>query len=254
MAFKLFKNDPADPPRREVHFSDLANKAFWCNLGEEQEYAFIVRMERARLKFQVEIHPNKKTNPYHPDLEVHENGRVFDGEVKVKNSPLFFGKRYGINPQYALTMDLKDSFNYAELLREGTDLMVFIWVKWEAHEMVTEFRGRSEHYEVRPMEGIWRTWFSKLRALEQSANPPGIHWYRQSFRQPPYFEPGKVDDSEWCKNLLEFEPRLKMADGKIKNITSVGFISRDGKRYPSGHSSGSYVFDLSNEEIFERIV
>lgn len=253
MAFRLFKDDPDDPPRREVSFADLDNKAFWCQLGRKKEDAFVAHMEQVQSGCEVCIHPEKDDNPYYPDLLVRQDGQLLDGEVKIKNSPLFYGKKYGIDPQYALTMDLKDSFNYNNLLKEGKDLMIFAWVKWEAHEMVTEYRGQKNSYRVKPMHGTWRTWFSRLRKVEESSRPPGIHWYNAHFRRPPQYSPGNRATADWCRSLLEFEPRLRVSGGDVKNISSRGFIEQNGRRYPSGHSSCSYVFDLSDKSIFERL-
>jgi hypothetical protein len=247
MAFTLYNNDPTNPPRREVSFDDLDNKGFWCKLGEQKEQAFVKVMEKIGSKYKVQIHPEKDKNAYHPDLLVDVNGSLFVGEAKIKNSPLFFGRRYGVDPQYALTMDLKDSFNYTRLLDEGIDLLIFIWVKWEAHEM----NAGGHTYTVKPMRGIWVTHFSKLRALETGDRPPAIHWYNASFRQPPLYKVGQ--ESEWTRLLADFEPRLRQEDGIVKNITSNGYMISEGVSYPAGQSSGSYVFNLSDKSIFEEI-
>ena len=249
--FTLYKNDPSDPPRRIVSFNDLDNKAFWCNHGENKEYAFIKIMSKIESPYKVDIHPKKKTDPYHPDLLVNHNGGDLTGEVKVKNSPLFIAEKYNVSPQYALTMDLKDSFNYNKWLERGDDIVIFIWVKWEAHEM----QLTNKTYRVEPMRGVWMTTFSKLRALEKSNNPPGIHWYYDGFRRPPEYDPHHASSivQDWCDELIGFEPRLLKSNGKISNITSDSFFEREGVTYPTGHSSASYVFDLLNKEVFTNL-
>ena len=69
MAFKLYKDDPRDPPRRNVSFDDLENKAFWCRLGEEKEKAFVKLMtDGLDTEYAVQIHPAKNSDAYHPDL------------------------------------------------------------------------------------------------------------------------------------------------------------------------------------------
>ena len=249
--FTLYKNDPSDPPRRIVSFNDLDNKAFWCNHGENKEYAFIKIMSKIESPYKVDIHPKKKTDPYHPDLLVNHNGDDLTGEVKVKNSPLFIAEKYNVSPQYALTMDLKDSFNYNKWLERGDDIVIFIWVKWEAHEM----QLTNKTYRVEPMRGVWMTTFSKLRALEKSNNPPGIHWYYDGFRRPPEYDPHHASSivQDWCDELIGFEPRLLKSNGKISNITSDSFFEKEGVTYPTGHSSASYVFDLLNKEVFTNL-
>lgn len=252
MPFQLYKNDHTDPPRRPISFDDLDDKAFWCRHGEQQEQAFVSVMSKITSAWEISIHPAKAHNPYHPDLlcidKTSRNELV--GEVKVKNSPLFFAKKqYRVPSQYALTMDLKDSFNYSALLAEGVDILIFIWVRWEAHEMETSFRGQTRHYYVNPMKGVWSIPFSRLRAFEL-AHPPPIHWYSEPFRQPDLTD----GDSEWGAQLAAFDERLVQADGRVKNISSKGFLERNGRRYPSGHSSGSYVFNLKQADLFDEIV
>lgn len=227
-----------------VSFNELQNKAFWCRLGEQKERAFVEVMYKINSGYQVQIHPEKKHNPYHPDLLcIDSNSHACIAEVKVKNSPLFMADQYGINPQSALTMDLKDSFNYHRLLEQGTDLLIFIWVKWEAHKMKTAHKT----YQVRPMRGIWLTRFSKLRAYEQQHSPP-IHWYKEHFRQPTQH----LVDSIWGQQLLAFEPRLQHAD-HIRNLTSNGYLEKNQMHYPAGQSSASYVFDLHDANLFTQI-
>lgn len=255
MAFKLFKKMP-DGELELTSFDDLQNKAFWCAHGEKQELAFVEVMKNLRkpTPYVVSIHPEKVSDPFHPDLLVQKDGisEAMIGEVKIKNSPLFFGeKKYGIPAQHALTMDLKDSFNYLNWLRKGVDITIFIWVCWEAHCMKTEFNGKTKSYEVLPMKGIWVTKFSALRKLEEKSPPP-IHWYNEPFRHPPIYSSGQ--EEEWCRRLIQFDCRLE-ENGYTKNITSRGYMKAEsGEMFPAGHSSASYVFDLNNESVFQRLV
>ncbi len=245
MGYKLYRLDQKSGTKSEVSFDDLDNKAFWCKLGSKKEEAFVSVMGKLKTEYKISIHPEKVNDPYHPDLLVEFEGNSYIGEAKIKNSPLFYAHRYDVDRQYALTMDLKDSFNYSRLLKKGIDLFIFIWVKWEAHEMVN---SRGESFSLKPMGGVWVTRFSKLRKLETSDNPPGIHWYKERFRHPTTHR-----DEDWCAELLNLEPRLKLESGWVRNITSNGYTVSNGRRYPSGHSSGSYVFDLSDESVFENL-
>ena len=248
MTFQLYRNDPRDPPRRPISFDDLDNKAFWCRHGERQELAFVNVMRKIESPYTVQIHPEKERNPYHPDLLCvdERTGRAVVGEVKIKNSPLFYAsKKYSVPSQYALTMDLKDSFNYEWHLRRGTDILIFIWVNWEAHEMET----RRNLYRVNRMKGVWSVPFSRLRRFERETPPP-IHWYKERFRQPP-----ATDSAEhWSQMLSDFDGRLVQGDGRVKNISSNGFIERDGRMLPAGHSSCSYVFNLKDSTLFDELI
>jgi hypothetical protein len=247
MSWKLFDfND------NETSFDRLEDKAFWCAHGERQEIAFVNKFKELKHKglmttdISIDIHPEKNKNSYHPDLIVNEQ---FVGEAKIKNSPLFIAKKYGVNPQFALTMDLKDVFNYRKkLILDGLDIHVFIWVKWEAKKMTTSYSEKS----VRRMGGIWVTPFSRLLGFiqDEPKSFPCIHWYRESFRHPPYYD----KENRWAKELLDFEPRL-LEDNLVKNITSKGFFIPNGQKriYPAGQSSASYVLDLSNKALFDEL-
>lgn len=243
MAFQLYRLENGNYVTTE--FRDLDDKAFWCKLGNDKEDAFVKLAEKHPFGHSIAIHPAKAADPYHPDLLV--DGKDI-GEVKIKNSPLFFGRKYGVDPQYALTMDLKDSFNYCRWLAKGIDIRIFAWVKWEAHRM--ECHGKT--YTVEPMGGVWMASFSDLRKKETSKNPPEIHWYKENFRQPT-----EHCGDGWETELITFDPRLEIENrGAIqvaKNITSKGFWVSEGVRYPSGHSSGSYVFDLGDTTLFQRL-
>lgn len=245
MPFDLYDFD-----NKPISFDDLDNKAFWCAHGERQEEAFIktfTKLQETQLISSTEvlgIHPEKQQNAFHPDLIVN-NCDV--GEVKTKNSPLFMANTYGVPPQFALTMDLKDSFNYLRLLNQGIDVTIYIWVKWEAKKMVTP----KNTYEVAQLAGIWKTKFSALRDLELSAPPP-IHWYKEKFRQPPEYSKEEVTHNAWVQELLAFEPRLlNPSKSKVKNITSNGYYLNNGALYTRGHSSCSYVFNLAKQPFKE---
>ncbi len=243
---------------KPISFNQLNDKSFSCKHGESQEELFVRTFERLKMQGYIQvddnvaIHPKKQSNPYHPDLIVNSTDI---GELKAKASPLFIANKYGINPQFALTMDLKDSFHYSKYLEQGIDISIFIWVKWAAKSMrlYEDVKGRKHYlnrgYNVHQLAGIWKVKFSELRRLEQEHDTP-IHWYREGFRQPPIYSENDRLHSGWVRELLNFEPRLRVTEG-IKSIASKGYnYSANGEFYSSGDSSGSYVFDLRNP-IFE---
>lgn len=242
-----------------IEFYELNEKSFACKHGESQEELFVNTFQRLKnegvlnTSCNIEIHPLKEVNPYHPDLVI--NGSQL-GELKSKASPLFIASKYGISPQFALTMDLKDSFHYSKFLNRGIDISIYIWVKWAAQSMsmYKELNGQkcyTKHYEpVRQLAGIWKVKFSELRNFERSNHPP-IHWYNEKFRQPPVYDVRNITDEEkkWVDELVKFEPRLSQ-NGVVKGIASRGYTKSNSELYSSGDSSGSYVFDLNNS-IFE---
>ena len=238
-----------DFDNNEISFDQLDDKAFWCKHGELQEKAFINVFQKLqdenllKTNFDISIHPEKNTNPYHPDLLVNHK---YIGDAKIKNSPLFMAKTYSVSPQFALTIDLKDIFNYRKrLISKSQDVYIFIWVKWEAHKMITS----RNTYTVERMGGIWVSKISRL--LEYlKLNNVGIHWYKEKFRQSPIIS----ESMPWAQELIQFEPRL-FVEGAVKNITSNGFICAGDQNttYPSGHSSCSYVLDLSDKLVFDEL-
>lgn len=247
MGFKLY-----DFKGKLTSFDALEDKVFWCQHGERQELAFIKIFKLLQETCLVssddvlQIHPFKKNNPFYPDLLVNYQ---YTGEVKSKNSPLFMARKYNIDPQFALTMDLKDSFNYTRLLKEGIDVFIYIWVKWQAGCM----ESAQARTHVNPMRGIWKVKFSTLRQFELN-NPPPIHWYKEAFRQPSTYSINDHIHQDWIHQLIEFEPRLwNCVDDSVRNITSKGYHSSLQNLYTSGHSSCSYVFDLSDTSLFETL-
>lgn len=231
-------------------FDDLENKGFWCTTTEVKEKAFAEITKKIKsFPWNIEVHPNKERDPYHPDLICNCGYGDQIGEVKIKNSPLFFAKKwYGIDPQYALTMDLKDSFNYRWWLEHGVDIQIFIWVKWEAHRLQTWGTDPTKvnNYDVLPMKGIWTTKFSTLLEFEQQQRPP-IHWYQN--RESICIDINTFEGKE----LLKFDERLSEQSNLVRSITSNGFMNSNGRIFPSGNSSASYVFDLSNSALFTNL-
>lgn len=259
---KNFGFEMYDFDNQIITFDDLENKQFWCKKGEKQEIAFVntfnQMVERNLLQFdKVGIHPEKEFNSFHPDLIIYSKPKTEIAEVKVKNSPLFKADTYGINSQFALTMDLKDSYNYSNYLRNGLDLVIFIWVKWEAQTLKTFYieNDIKTYYpgekSVNRMAGIWVTKFSKLRNFE-SKSPPPIHWYKEKLRQPTEYDISRCGNDDYIQTLIDFDPRLK--SGKIvKNLTSNGMTEVSNGFFPAGNSSGSYVFNLNDNSIFSRL-
>lgn len=257
---KSFGFEMYDFDNHIITFDDLENKQFWCKKGEKQEIAFVntfnQMVDRNLLQYdKVGIHPEKELNSFHPDLIIYSKPKTEIAEVKVKNSPLFKADTYGINSQFALTMDLKDSYNYSNYF--GLDLVIFIWVKWEARTLKTFYVENDEktYYpgekSVKRMAGIWVTKFSKLRNFEIE-NPPPIHWYKEKFREPTEYDTSTCIQDDYIRTLVEFDPRLKNGN-IVKNLTSGDKVEHSGNIFPAGQSSGSYVFDLNNQSIFEKL-
>ena len=125
---------------------ELEDKQEWCSLGELQEHEFV---RRYGLKLKVMLHPDKKSDPYGPDL-IHHCGWL--AELKTRNTPFFMaGQKYGLDPQTAVTINRKDIERYADKYK---DLLLYFAVSWDAEERFG--------VKVDELSGIWGIRFSNL--------------------------------------------------------------------------------------------
>ncbi|MCL2683007.1 MAG: hypothetical protein FWE63_05950 [Bacteroidales bacterium] len=159
MAYKLFDKNGSD---RTHH--DLQDKGPWCSHGVSKEETFVNRYGE---QFSIAINPEKSTNIYAPDLLNTSNNII--GDLKTQNTPFFQAKgRYNINPQYAVTFNVKDYIRYST---SYPSIEMYFWVYWE----IVKFQGTNT-IEVDPMEGIWFIPFQNL--IEVIKTSP-IHTYQQ---------------------------------------------------------------------------
>ncbi len=133
-----------------VEIGDVEDRPFWYRHGERKEFAFV----DAHPSLGYTINPEKAFDVTAIDLI--SNGHLSD--LKVQNTPFFTAKRYGIDPQYAVTFNLKDRSRYQQLY---PDIGIVFWVMWEI--VAAEFSGNR--YEVQQMYGVWKTDFRALAAL-----------------------------------------------------------------------------------------
>ena len=101
------------------------NKSAWIDLGSRYEKEFVKLLNHHGVK--AEINPQKKTNPYLPDLLV--EGRI--AELKTRRTPFFKTEQYGISPDTATTINEKDIQRY---ILTNPGMVVFFWVYWPAQE------------------------------------------------------------------------------------------------------------------------
>lgn len=111
-----------------------------------------------KLGLEAKINPEKKSNPFAPDLIV--NGRVAD--LKVQNTPFFKAKALlGVDPKFAVTFNRKDYERYQE---SYPDIDVYYWVDWNKREM--QIGGVP--YKVDHLSGIYMLPFQKIREVIES--------------------------------------------------------------------------------------
>jgi hypothetical protein len=131
---------------------DANDKPFWCEQGRRAEHEFLLYVAPAYgLKARMNIH--KLVDFWVPDLRV--NGALAD--LKAQRTPFFTAGRYGLDPQFGVTLNRNDLERYSEL---ADDLVIYYWVRWDT--LSGHFGGRT--YHVRPMEGLWRIAVGEIHA------------------------------------------------------------------------------------------
>lgn len=128
------------------------NKSAWIDLGSRYEKEFVKLLRHHGVK--AEINPQKKTNPYLPDLLV--EGRI--AELKTRRTPFFKTEQYGISPDTATTINEKDIERY---IRTNPGMVVFFWVYWP----------EQERYGIKVKEccGVWFARMDKLKKICDAA-------------------------------------------------------------------------------------
>jgi len=139
---------------------DTENKLAWCEkYGEKTELEF--SMEKMfELGIPTYVNPEKKRDKFSHDL-----CSIFQTDLKTVRTPLFMSQElYGIDPQFAVTFNLKDGSRYKELY---PNIIVIFDVKWETTEK--EIAGKI--YSVKPMHVTVAGFLSNIRnAIKQSGN------------------------------------------------------------------------------------
>ena len=98
------------------------DKKWWCNHGEGLERDFVLYWQKYSF-IPIQINPEKKTNPYAPDLII--GGEVAD--LKTQTKPFRTAYRYDREPLYTVTFNRKDYERYS---KEYPNILVVFWVKW----------------------------------------------------------------------------------------------------------------------------
>ncbi len=128
MPYHLF-----DRNGNEVTHHNLQDKGPWCQTGITFEEAFV---SKYGADLSLVINPQKQIDPYVPDLLDTSKGNLAD--LKTQNTPFFQARtRYNMNPQFAVTFNLKDHRRYNELY---PDIDIYFWVEW----LITGFKGSTE--------------------------------------------------------------------------------------------------------------
>jgi len=146
--------------RNESVPHNTEDKNWWLLHGVGLENRFI-RICNEKLNLDALINPEKKNNPYAPDLIV--NKRIAD--LKTQNTPFFTSTRYKIEPRFAVTFNRKDYERYKTLY---PDIDIYFWVDW----IQTEWRGIKVDY----LGGIFTLPFKSVQEIIENENAPEHHY------------------------------------------------------------------------------
>lgn len=134
---------------------DLNDKRAWCDqYGEVVESAFCVgRMYELGVTSYMNL--DKRQNKY-----THDMYSVFPSDLKTVRTPFFRAQeKYGIDPQYAVTINLKDVARYKELY---PNIIVIFDVLWDEANCKKVIEGRE--YEVEPMHKTYAGFIQNIRS------------------------------------------------------------------------------------------
>jgi|TARA_R110000823_G_C15909167_1_gene497593 hypothetical protein len=143
---------------------DLQDKQSWCEHGRNLEDIFI---EEFGEELSLEINKNKSESVYVIDMFNTKYGVLSD--LKSQNTPFFLaGKKYNIDPQFAVVFNKKDKLNYIKKTADGSELYIYFWVKWDAQDRFG--------VKVESIDSIYATRFSNLlKILDEDK----LHEYKQ---------------------------------------------------------------------------
>jgi hypothetical protein len=139
---------------------DTEDKQAWCEAAIADEEQF-VNQRLPFLGLDGFINPEKAADKYTHDLFVR-----FPSDLKSVRTPFFkAGERYGIDPQYAVTFNVKDGQRYRRLY---PNILVIFDVNWETTCKVIA----GNVYEVQPMH---RTYCGFLKDISNAIKQSGCH-------------------------------------------------------------------------------
>ena len=134
---------------------DLNNKQAWCEeYGEKIERSFCVdRLYDIGLTGFINL--EKKKNIY-----AHDMFTVFQSDLKTVRTPFFKAwEKFEIDPQYAVTINMKDMQRYKELY---PNIVVVFDVLWD--EKICKKFIEGVEYGVKPMHKTYAGFIQDIRA------------------------------------------------------------------------------------------
>jgi hypothetical protein len=158
------------------------DKAWWCKKGEALERKFVEKVVPL-YGLDVTMNPDKEQDKYTHDL-------LFDGipaDLKFVQTPFFTAGKYGVNPDRAVTINLKDIERYKKLY---PNIVILFYVKWRKQEKFS--------VKVNAIEGLWAYPLEDLIAITSESE---IHSYKR--------RRGKSDGNAKASYVIELEDTFK---------------------------------------------
>jgi hypothetical protein len=143
-------------------YESCENKIEWCNNYLSKEIEFCEILNKMNIKSM--INPDKKLNKYAPDIIVNNN----IADLKYRATPFYSSNHYyNIDPQYAITFNVKDYTHYKE---KYPDITIFFWI---------DFKETSRVYKNKKIEilKINKILYSHLDEFEKILIDSPIHSY-----------------------------------------------------------------------------
>lgn len=127
---------------KEELMKNVEDKEVWLEFGEEKEREFVLDIA-SKIGLRAIINPEKKENPYAPDLRIDDDYKIAD--LKTQETPFFTANKYGYDPRYTVTFNQTD---YLEYMEQYPGMDILFWVNWDT----LEGYGRK----ILPLQGVWR--------------------------------------------------------------------------------------------------
>lgn len=145
------------------------DKLAWCVAGANSELEFVSK-RLIKIGLDGYINPAKESDPYTHDMVM-----SFPSDLKTVRTPLFKAMDlYGIDPQYAITFNLKDMRRYKELY---PNIIVIFDVKWDTLSWSDKFGNK---YAVDPMHGTYGGFLGDIRNAVLASGTKVIRYQRRT--------------------------------------------------------------------------
>lgn len=116
----------------------------------------------------IEMHPDKETSPYGPDL-IDRDG---DADLKTQNEPFYRAGTYGLNPLQCVTLNKKDVVRYHE---KYPSIRIYFWVNFAG--------GKRFNVAVPKIEAVYALRLVEIIHLMQRNMFP-LHYYNNRIEDP----------------------------------------------------------------------